>query len=288
VPVTFSVIIPTLGRPELDLAVRSVLGQERDDFEIIVVNDGGPPIVGLPDDPRIVVVDLAVRSGPSAARNAGLRQVHGRYVLFLDDDDQFLPVRLTLAAAGLEHSPVAVCEVAGRSLRARRDRDVEFRTASVEKDIGEGRVPITLGCVAVDREICPDFDPRYFGCEDWEWWIRLAGRAQVTVVFSPGWAVTGSADARELHGTDARVSGSRMLLEDHREYFERYPIARAYRQRRLGLLELERGDRAAARAAFVASFRSHPNLRSAYYFLRARSSWLDDRMARLRAQAGPR
>jgi hypothetical protein len=50
-----STVIPTIGRPTLDRAVRSVLDQgfSADDFEVIVVNDSGErlPLAGLADFP---------------------------------------------------------------------------------------------------------------------------------------------------------------------------------------------------------------------------------------------
>ena len=68
----FSVVIPTYNRGQLlNEAIRSVLDQTIQDFEIVVVNDGGnAPIV--PDDPRIRVLTKA-NGGPASARNEGIQ-----------------------------------------------------------------------------------------------------------------------------------------------------------------------------------------------------------------------
>src|SRR3954464_14214558 len=93
---TFSVIIPTYGRPKfLSEAVASVLAQTCADFECIVVDDAGPELATLPNDARIRVIRRDENGGPPAARNTGIDAARGTYVAFLDDDDVWLPTRLS-------------------------------------------------------------------------------------------------------------------------------------------------------------------------------------------------
>jgi glycosyltransferase involved in cell wall biosynthesis len=89
-----SSIIPTVNRPTLSRAVRSVLNQEFDEeeFEVIVVNDSGE---ALPDSEwrrsrQVRVVDTGRRER-SVARNTGAAIARGEYLHFLDDDDVLLP-----------------------------------------------------------------------------------------------------------------------------------------------------------------------------------------------------
>jgi glycosyltransferase involved in cell wall biosynthesis len=94
----FSVIIPVHNRAHLiRRALNSVLAQSLDDYEIIVVDDGST------DDPRAVVEaigDPRIRlirkenGGGGSARNVGIDAAGGRYVAFLDSDDEFLPNNL--------------------------------------------------------------------------------------------------------------------------------------------------------------------------------------------------
>ncbi len=101
-----SVIIPTIGRPSLDLAVRSALNQGLDDgaYEIIVVNDSGQP---LPEAdwhslPLVRIVETQ-RRNRCMARNVGAAIANGTYFCFLDDDDWLLPDALReLEAVGQE------------------------------------------------------------------------------------------------------------------------------------------------------------------------------------------
>ncbi|HEY4124800.1 MAG TPA: glycosyltransferase family A protein, partial [Rhizomicrobium sp.] len=105
----FSVVIPVFNRAHLlERALSSVLNQSFQDFEIIVVDDGSK------DDPERVVQAIAdsrirfVRQenmGGGAARNTGIDLAQGRYIAFLDSDDQFLPHHLKAVKAMLDRGP---------------------------------------------------------------------------------------------------------------------------------------------------------------------------------------
>lgn len=89
-----STIIPTIGRPSLSKAVKSVLEQDfkKDDFEVIVVNDSGNPLApeDWMDSPQVRIVHTN-RRNRSVARNTGAAVARGRFLHFLDDDDWVLP-----------------------------------------------------------------------------------------------------------------------------------------------------------------------------------------------------
>ncbi|WP_420643238.1 glycosyltransferase [Candidatus Leptofilum sp.] len=90
---TFSIIVPTYNRPrQLRRCLRSLeaLDYPRDQFEVIVVNDGGDQSLAE------IVAEFELRfnlryvvqqnSGPAAARNHGARLANGRFLAFTDDD----------------------------------------------------------------------------------------------------------------------------------------------------------------------------------------------------------
>jgi len=94
----FSVVIPVYNRADaLGDAIRAVLAQSEQDFEIVVVDDGSRDdprrVVETFGDPRIRFFAQANRGG-GAARNAGIDQARGRFVAFLDSDDVYLPGHL--------------------------------------------------------------------------------------------------------------------------------------------------------------------------------------------------
>lgn len=108
-----SIIIPTYNRPHLlSRAVNSALEQTLPDVEVIVVDDGSPTPVELPKHPHLKVIRLPQNQGTAAARNAGAQAASGRYITYLDDDDQLLPemaeVSLKALAQAALPPPVAV------------------------------------------------------------------------------------------------------------------------------------------------------------------------------------
>jgi GT2 family glycosyltransferase len=109
----FSIIVTTVDRPQLLRdAIGSALGQSLPDFELIVVNDGGPDLDPLLEnlDPlhRVAQLRLPGRSGPGRARNAGMQKARGEFVCFLDDDDLYHPEHLATLHQGLVANPEAL------------------------------------------------------------------------------------------------------------------------------------------------------------------------------------
>jgi len=93
-----SVVIPLYNKaPYIARALKSVLTQTFQDFEVIVVDDGstdgGAEVVRELRDPRIRLIQQENR-GVSAARNRGIEATLAVLVAFLDADDEWLPMFL--------------------------------------------------------------------------------------------------------------------------------------------------------------------------------------------------
>jgi glycosyltransferase involved in cell wall biosynthesis len=94
----FTLIIPTFNRRELlERALRTCLTQSFTDWEAIVVDDASTDGSSVPDvirrvgDARIRLVQHQQNLGVCAARNTGLRQAQGTWLIFHDDDDELVP-----------------------------------------------------------------------------------------------------------------------------------------------------------------------------------------------------
>ena len=90
-----SIIIPLYNKErEISRTLDSVLAQSVSDFEIIVVDDGSKDksaeIVRGYTDSRIRFIQKE-NGGVSSARNRGLKEAQGEWLLFLDGDDQLMP-----------------------------------------------------------------------------------------------------------------------------------------------------------------------------------------------------
>jgi glycosyltransferase involved in cell wall biosynthesis len=107
-PPRFSVVIPTFDRGRwLVEAIDSVLAQDQDDFELIVVDDGSTDDTAdlvRPYLERLTYVRRPNR-GAASARNAGIALARGAIVGFLDSDDRWEPRTLTEVAATFDRHP---------------------------------------------------------------------------------------------------------------------------------------------------------------------------------------
>lgn len=89
-----SVIMPVFNREDtLKYAVDSVLEQSYKNIELIIVNDGSEDgsreILENIKDSRITILHNNIRKGVSNARNLGLKAAKGKYIAYLDSDNQW-------------------------------------------------------------------------------------------------------------------------------------------------------------------------------------------------------
>ncbi|MGW5608979.1 bifunctional glycosyltransferase/CDP-glycerol:glycerophosphate glycerophosphotransferase [Streptomyces sp. NPDC003753] len=94
----FSVIVPAYKvQAYLEECLTSVLEQSFTDVEVIAVDDSSPDACGAiidefaARDTRVRPLHLPRNVGPGPARNAGLKEARGDYLLFLDGDDTLTP-----------------------------------------------------------------------------------------------------------------------------------------------------------------------------------------------------
>jgi alpha-1,6-rhamnosyltransferase len=125
--VSVSVISPVYNaEATLEQMVETIVSQSFEDLELILVDDGSTD--GTHDlaqdlsrrDPRIRLLQKE-NGGVGSARNLGLEHAKGKYVTFLDADDEFLPNRFEAHIQRLESAPNLVA-VYGR-FRVRDQND---------------------------------------------------------------------------------------------------------------------------------------------------------------------
>jgi len=105
-----STIIPTYNNEStISQAIDSALGQDFDDQEIIVVNDGSTDSTKsvLNSYGASIAVIEQKNQGQPTARNAAIEHATGQHLAFLDADDIWLPGRLSKTVAILDRNPAA-------------------------------------------------------------------------------------------------------------------------------------------------------------------------------------
>jgi glycosyltransferase involved in cell wall biosynthesis len=112
-----TIVITTHDRPALaPRAIQSALSQTLRNLEVIVVDDGStPPFEFRSADERLRSIRINATRGVCAARNIGLHAARGRWVAFLDDDDELFPLMLEVSLQAISDSslPIPVAALSG-------------------------------------------------------------------------------------------------------------------------------------------------------------------------------
>ncbi|MGL5902326.1 MAG: glycosyltransferase family 2 protein [Cetobacterium sp.] len=100
-----SVIIPTYKRSDkIKKALDCVLNQTYKNIEILIIDDNSDEIESLKtyeqirqnleNNHRIKYIKNSSNLGGALSRNEGIKKSKGKYVAFLDDDDEFYPLKI--------------------------------------------------------------------------------------------------------------------------------------------------------------------------------------------------
>ena len=180
-----SVIIPTYKhRDFISETLESVYAQTFKDYEIIVVNDGSPDDTAAVLAPHIQSGRIRYieqeNAGPAAARNRGLACATGSLIAFLDDDDVWPTTKLEQQVGIMTQSDCAIVGgIAGMIENGHRSHPLE--TDHIEKiDLlsAFGSSPFYSPGQALFRrsalEKVGGFDPRIWGVDDYDIYVRIA------------------------------------------------------------------------------------------------------------------
>jgi glycosyltransferase involved in cell wall biosynthesis len=211
-----SVVIPCHNQAHfLAETIQSVIDQSYDDVEIVVVDDGSDDnteaIAGLFDGVRCV---RQVRGGVSAARNRGIRETLGDFLVFLDADDVLAPDALRVGVQALDEHPEAAF-VFGHAAFLMEDGSEPPApyTPSFPGDFYEhlvsGRTIATPACAMFRRATFTavgTFDEGRAGAADYEMYCRIARHHPV----HPHGSIVVS---YRRHGTSMSANHTTMLRE---------------------------------------------------------------------------
>lgn len=118
-----SIITPSYNAEKyLSKTIDSVLQQTFQDWEMIIVDDQSPDNANrlieqyCARDDRIKLIKLKKNSGAAVARNAAIEAAEGRYIAFLDSDDQWLPSKLRAQIHFMQEGSIALSYTAYEKL----------------------------------------------------------------------------------------------------------------------------------------------------------------------------
>ena len=208
-----SVIIPVFnGERYLAAAMESVLAQDYAPLELIVVDDGSTDA-----STDIVRRCSAARGlaqpnqGNGAAKNTGLAAARGELIAFLDQDDVWLPGKLTAQAGQLLENPAlsyVTCHC--RLIREPGTAWPEWVNPLFYDSPQPSNMPSALLARRSAFERVGPFDPSYWLCNDSDWLMRardagLAGRLMAEALYD-----------RRVHASNLSYDGARLSSEAFR------------------------------------------------------------------------
>jgi len=182
-PVDLSIVIPC--HDDGELLIEAVASAERsapERAELLIVNDGST-------EPRTLEVLTTLRragyavidqenAGLAAARNSGIREARGRYLLPLDADNRLRPGFPAAAIAALDAAPEVGVVYGDRQEFGCRNHRVVVPELDLD---GLLRANFVDACAVLRREVweqCGGYDGGMpsMGWEDWDLWIGAAER----------------------------------------------------------------------------------------------------------------
>jgi len=230
-----SVILPTFNRVKsLQVALKSILQQTYENFEVIVVNDGGIDVAEIVSSVNgqnnVHYVRHGSNQGLAAARNSGIGVARGKYIAYLDDDDWYYPDHLKTLVTFLEESSARVAYTDAYRVQQRKQDD-EYVT--INKDLpysiefNANALLVTnyfpVLCVLHEKtclDECGNFDESLTSHEDWDLWIRMSRIVEfihikkVTAEYS--WRVDGTSMTSRL--SQVYLENTKKIHKRYREY----------------------------------------------------------------------
>jgi len=187
----FTVIVPVFNKePHIFRSVNSVLNQSFSNFELIIVDDGSTDDslkeINKFKDSRVIVLENLKPTGPSAARNTGVRHAKGDWVSFLDADDEWASFYLQKVYEGIQSYPEVSIVSSGYNISKGNNmlnQDTYYsrnfhkgvHIYDIKTFLGGPR-PICTSVATIKKDLLMrsgGFDEKFRHGEDVELWLRL-------------------------------------------------------------------------------------------------------------------
>ena len=238
--VMVSVIVPTYNRPVMLIeTINSILNQNYQDFEIIVVNDAGKDVESkiklLNKNNNIKYLAHTKNKGLAAARNTGIKEASGKYIAYLDDDDVYYPDHLETLVNCLENGEYKVAYTDAYMVTQERKnsnyvvkkKDIPFSfDFDYDRILVENFVPVL--CLMHERSCLEEiglFDENLTVCEDWDFLIRISRKFEIAHVKKVTSEFTWRTDGTNMRSSLSTHFGRtfKIIYEKYREYSQNKP-----------------------------------------------------------------
>jgi len=188
--ILFSVVISAYNKEKfIKETIKSVLRQNEQDFEIIVVDDGSTDNtksrIEEIKDRRIKYIYQRPSGLPACARNRGIERASGKYIALLDGDDRWLAEKLEKTLDIFSKNPKT--DIVCHDLRIVSENAKFIRRTFLgpyPKDV-YGKLLWDSNCFVITTTVLKrevffehnfwfDENDKLFSVEDYDFWLRLA------------------------------------------------------------------------------------------------------------------
>jgi glycosyltransferase involved in cell wall biosynthesis len=212
----------------LQRALRSVRAQTRVPDELVVCDDCSDESVealaaaAIEDSVPLKVLRNPQRAGANASRNRAVAASSGEVVMFLDDDDRWLPAKVERQLALLQDEKIGLVYCA-RTVVTDAEPDRAFyqiravHSGRLFPQILQRNHIGTTSSVGLRRSVFDrvgGFDEQLPAMQDWDLWIRCCRETLVGTDPLPGvlYTVNTGAGGQLIRDLDARVRAANYLL----------------------------------------------------------------------------
>lgn len=181
---TVSIIMPTRNRAAcIGAAIESVVRQDHRNWELIIIDDGGTDdtarVIRSFNDKRIKFLPNRAGAGVSSARNFGMRAAQGKWIFFLDSDNQWRPHFLTTMLRFLQAHDLETA-YAGANLLDDSGQSwaVLFSEFDLETCLADNFIDLNGFCVRRSL-VGAGFDEAIRRLVDWDFILRVAAKTRL-------------------------------------------------------------------------------------------------------------
>jgi glycosyltransferase involved in cell wall biosynthesis len=174
-----SIIIPVFNNQStVEETVSSVLAQDYDNLEIILVNDGSTDntqeiLEKLSDQHENIQLYSRGNKGVSASRNYGFKHSRGKYVVFLDADDLLADTFVSECAHIMDNQSTLSVVYTQVKFFERQSGIFKLPNLDFQRLLTGNCLTVTAMIRAEMFESVNMYDENLSYVEDWEFWIRL-------------------------------------------------------------------------------------------------------------------
>ncbi|WP_448546888.1 glycosyltransferase family 2 protein [Thalassotalea fusca] len=225
-----SVYMPTKNRLELlKRAIDSVFAQSYPNIDLHIVDDGSTDgtyayLLDLANENSNVHVYRNEQSlGACASRNIAIKSAKGEFVTGLDDDDLFLPHRISSLVEAYDDQFAFCCSSMWWDYgKKQRLIDASEKVIKLDEQLSYNEA---TSQVLVKRQRVLDvggFDESFVACQDYDLWTRLMLSYGCSYrIANPSYIINDTGSSERMIGNPKSVQGYQQFYEKHHKHMSK-------------------------------------------------------------------